>query len=96
MDHGKIKYPGVFPLSLEFRWLTLATSIVISDTIVDPCDTWEPQGSTIVSLMTMEVARVNHLNSSDSGKTPGYFILPWSIRGKIRDAGGSPLTLEVK
>ena len=37
MDHGKIKYPGVFPLSLESRWLTLATSIAISDTIGDSC-----------------------------------------------------------
>ena len=37
MTIGKIRYPGVFPLSLEFGWLTLATAIVTSDTIVDPC-----------------------------------------------------------
>ena len=59
MDHGKIKYPGVFPLSLEFRWLTLATSIVISDTIVDPCGSHVSLevrlGTLVVFPLTLEV-----------------------------------------
>ena len=38
--------------------------------------TWEQLGSTILSLVTKEVARVHHLTSSDCGKTQMILILP--------------------